>query len=317
MEDPGAPLKSSMVHRPSFGSLALWRDRRGRVSVLRIVTLAALVFPLGLALATAWSVGLGARPLNDLIHRAGYWALMFLLLSLAITPLRRVGRFGALIDVRRMIGVGAFCYAAAHLGLFVADQKFDLLKVAGEIASRVYLTIGFTVFCGLLALAVTSTDGMVRRLGGMRWRRLHQIIYVLALFALVHFFQQTKADVTVPTLFAGLFAWLMVYRLVAAVRRRERAELPAWLLLALTVAVSGLTFLGEAVGIGIAYHVSPLMILASAFDFDLAIRPGWTVLAAGLVVVALDLVRSRWRPLREAVRAGRSGTVPVGQATEI
>src|SRR5580704_11055032 len=225
----------SVVRRLSFGSLVLWRDRRGRLSLLRIVTLIALLFPLGLAVATAWSVGLGARPLNDLIHRAGYWALMFLLLSLAVTPLRRVGRFGALIDVRRMIGVGAFCYAAAHLGLFVADQKFDLLKVAGEIASRVYLTIGFTVFCGLLALAVTSTDGMVRRLGGMRWRRLHQIIYVLALFALVHFFQQTKADVTVPTLFAGLFAWLMVYRIVAAVRR-ERAELPAWLLLALTVA---------------------------------------------------------------------------------
>jgi methionine sulfoxide reductase heme-binding subunit len=316
MENHRAFLPSSVVRRLSSGSLTLWRDRRGHVSGLRIVTLVALVFPLGLALATAWSVGLGARPLNDLIHRAGYWALMFLLLSLAITPLRRVARFGALIDVRRMIGVGAFCYALAHLSLFVVDQRFDLLKVAGEITSRVYLTIGFTVFCGLLALAVTSTDGMVRRLGGMRWRRLHQIIYVLALFALVHFFQQTKADVTVPTLFAGLFAWLMVYRIVAAVRR-ERAELPAWLLLALAFAVSGLTFLGEAAGIGLAYGVSPLMILTSAFDFDLAIRPGWTVLGAGLVVVAVDLVRSRWRQLRETVRTGRSGELAVGRATEI
>lgn len=297
-------------------SLKLWRDRRGRVSVLRIVTLIALVFPLGLALTTAWTVGLGARPVNDLIHRAGYWALMFLLLSLAITPLRRVARFGALIDVRRMIGVGAFCYAVAHLSLYVIDQKFDLLKVATEIASRVYLTIGFTVFCGLLALAVTSTDGMVRRLGGMRWRRLHQVIYVLALLALVHFFQQTKADVTVPTLFAGLFAWLMLYRVVAALRRGP-AELPAWALLTLTLAVAGLTFFGEAIGIGLAYHVSPLMVLASAFDFDLAIRPGWYVFAAGLVVVALDLVRSRWRPLRERVRTGRSGAMAVGQATEV
>jgi sulfoxide reductase heme-binding subunit YedZ len=294
----------------------LWRDRRGRVSALRIVTLIALVFPLGLALATAWSVGLGARPVNDLIHRAGYWALMFLLLSLAITPLRRVARFGALIDVRRMIGVGAFCYALAHLSLYVIDQKFDLLKVAGEIVSRVYLTIGFAVFCGLLALAVTSTDGMVRRLGGLRWRRLHQIIYVLALFALVHFFQQTKADVTVPTLFAGLFAWLMLYRVVVALRRGQ-TELPAWALLALTFAVAGLTFLGEAVGIGLAYHVSPLMVLASAFDFDLAIRPGWYVFAAGLVVVALDLVRSRWRPLRERVRTGRSGAMAVRRTNEI
>jgi sulfoxide reductase heme-binding subunit YedZ len=312
---PSSVLRRLLYGRLSSGPLALWRDRRGRVSVLRIAVLITLVFPLGLALATAWSVGLGARPVNDLIHRAGYWALMFLLLSLAITTLRRVARFGALVDVRRMIGVGAFCYAVAHLGLFVVDQKLDLLKVATEIVSRVYLTIGFAVFCGLMALAATSTDGMVRRLGGLRWRRLHQIIYVLALFALVHFFQQTKADVTVPTLFAGLFAWLMVYRIVAALRR-ERTELPAWALLAVTIVVAGLTFLGEAVGIGIAYHVSPLTVLEGAFDFDLAIRPGWYVLAAGLVVVAVDLVRSRWRRLSEMLRARRSGALVVGRATE-
>jgi sulfoxide reductase heme-binding subunit YedZ len=304
----------SIVRRLSFGSLVLWRDRRGRLSLLRIVTLIALLFPLGLAVATAWSVGLGARPLNDLIHRAGYWALMFLLLSLAVTPLRRVGRFGALVDVRRMIGVGAFCYALAHLSLYVVDQSFDVVKVATEIASRVYLTIGFTVFCGLTALAVTSTDGMVRRLGGKRWRRLHQIIYVLALLALVHFFQQTKADVTVPTLFAGLFGWLMVYRAAAALWF-DKAELPTWALLLLTIVASGLTFLGEAVGIGIAYHVSPLTILDGAFDFEFAIRPGWYVLAAGLVVVALDLVRSRWR-LRTP-RSGRSGVLPTEQATTV
>src|SRR5215510_11512199 len=113
---------------PSF---KLWRDRRGRVSALRIATLGLLVLPIGLALTAPFtSEEFSARPVNDLIHRAGYWALMFVIMTLAITPLRRIGRFGALIDVRRMIGVGAFWYAAAHILLYVADQMFDLKKVA-------------------------------------------------------------------------------------------------------------------------------------------------------------------------------------------
>jgi methionine sulfoxide reductase heme-binding subunit len=282
-----------------MGSWALWRDRRGRVSGLRIATLALLLWPLALALYVGLTRGLGGRPLNDLIHRAGFWALIFLLLSLAVTPLRRAGHFGRLIDVRRMIGVGAFAYAAAHLSLFVADQKFDLLHVAAEIAKRVYLVIGFTALLGLTALAATSTDAMVKRLGGLRWRRLHQLTYLIGLLALVHFFQQTKADVTVPTLYAGLFAWLMGYRLLAK-WRGEGALNPGWLAV-LALAAGLLTLVGEAIGIGIAFGVSPLLVLATAFDLDIGIRPGWLVLGAGLLVATLDLVRGwserRFRPI--------------------
>ena len=282
-----------------MGSWALLRDRRGRVSGLRIATLALLLWPLALALYVGLTRGLGGRPLNDLIHRAGFWALIFLLLSLAVTPLRRAGHFGRLIDVRRMIGVGAFAYAAAHFSLFVADQKFDLLHVAAEIAKRVYLVIGFTALLGLTALAATSTDAMVKRLGGLRWRRLHQLTYLIGLLALVHFFQQTKADVTVPTLYAGLFAWLMGYRLLAK-WRGEGALNPGWLAV-LALAAGLLTLVGEAIGIGIAFGVSPLMVLATAFDLDIGIRPGWLVLGAGLLVATLDLVRGwserRFRPI--------------------
>src|SRR5918992_988278 len=117
-------------------SLALWRDRRGRVSALRIVVLAFLTLPVALAAHAFLTAGLGARPINDLIHRTGYWALVFLLVSLAVTPLARVGRFGGLIDVRRMIGVGAFVYAATHILLFITDQMFDFWKVASEIVLR-------------------------------------------------------------------------------------------------------------------------------------------------------------------------------------
>jgi sulfoxide reductase heme-binding subunit YedZ len=282
-------------------SFALWRDRRGRVSALRIATLLLLLMPIGLAVAAAFSdQGFGARPLNDLIHRAGYWMLMFLLLALAVTPLTRIARFGALMDVRRMIGVGAFCYGATHISLYIADQMFDFFKVASEIVRRLYLTIGFTALLGLAVLAATSTDGMVRRLGGRRWLRLHQIVYVIALLALIHFFQQTKADVWVPTFFAGLFTWLMGYRLLVW-RWQPNGQLSTWSLLALSVTVSVLTFAGEAIGIGIAYGVSPLRVLDTALDFDFdMISPGWLVLGTGLCVVALDAVRSWWRKPRRA-----------------
>jgi sulfoxide reductase heme-binding subunit YedZ len=241
------------------------------------------------------TVGFGARPLNDVIHRTGYWALIFLMAALAITPLRRIGRYNQLVDVRRMIGVGAFAYIAVHLGLYVADQMFDLKKVASEIALRLYLTIGFVAWLGLAALAATSTDGMVRRLGAKRWQRLHTAIYGIGLLALIHFFQQTKADVWLPTLVAGLFGWMIGYRVLLK-WRKGRDELPAWMLLSLSVAVAALTFIAEAVGIGLAFNVSPLRILAMAFEFyDLeSVRPGWWVLGAGLLVVALDLVRARF-----------------------
>lgn len=202
-------------------SLALWRDRRGRVSALRIAVLAFLAVPVALAAHAFLTAGLGARPINDLIHRTGYWALVFLLATLAATPLARIGRLNGLIDVRRMLGVGAFVYAATHILLFTADQMFDLLKVATEIVLRLYLTIGFIALMGLTALAVTSTDAMVRRLG-RRWQRLHQIVYGIALLALIHFFQQTKADVWVPTFAAGLFVWLMGYRLLMRWRKACR-----------------------------------------------------------------------------------------------
>ncbi len=186
----------------------------------------------------------------------------------------------------------------------IADQGYDLGKVAYEITHRWYLIIGGTAWLGLAVLAATSTDGMVRRLGGLRWRRLHQAVYAIALLALIHYFQQTKADVTVPTFVAGLFGWLMAYRLVAW--RQGSAELSTLTLLAMSVAVAALTFAGEAIGIGLAFHVSPLRVLDTAFDFDIGIRPGWEVLGAGLVVVVIDFVRGRWAkrsPRQRAVAA--------------
>jgi sulfoxide reductase heme-binding subunit YedZ len=271
----------------------LWTDRRGRLSALRILTLVVLLIPVAKASYDAGAIVHGARPLNELIHRTGFWALVFLGLTLAVTPFRRILRYGNLIDVRRMIGVAAFFYIAAHLALFYADQSYSIVKLVTELTKRVYLIIGAAAWLGLFVLALTSTDAMVRRLGGMRWRRLHQIVYAVALLGLVHYFQQTKADVTVPTFVAGLFGWLVGYRLLAW--RLGAGELSTPWLLALTVAIAVLTFVGEAVGIGLAFHVSPMRVLDAAFDFDAGVRPGWQVLAAGLAVVALDFAARRWR----------------------
>jgi methionine sulfoxide reductase heme-binding subunit len=302
----------------AMAKLQIWRDRRGQISPLRIATLALLLLPLALAAWNAEAIAAGARPVNDLIHRAGFWALMLLIITLAVTPLRRITRFGQLVDIRRMLGVGVFCYAALHISLYVVDQMFDLGKVASEIVHRVYLVIGFTALTGLAVLAATSTDGMVRRLGGSRWQRLHQIVYVIAFLALIHYFQQTKADVSAPTLVAGLLAWLMCYRIVA---RRIRGELSSAGIAVLSVVVAALTLLAQSIGVALVFQVSPLVVLQTAFtfyfDFDLEsipdtleslvanlqmLNPAWPVLAAGLIVAALNMVFARFAKPRR-VRA--------------
>src|SRR5579872_2648146 len=146
--------------------MALWHDRRGRFSPLRAATLALLIAP---ALALLWFAmrhDLGPRPRTEAIHEVGLWSIRFLMLTLFVTPMRRIGRYAQLVDIRRMLGVGCFAYIALHFCLYIADQMFDLGKVVSEIALRYYLTIGFTGWLGLAALAVTSNDYMVRRLGG-------------------------------------------------------------------------------------------------------------------------------------------------------
>jgi methionine sulfoxide reductase heme-binding subunit len=301
-----------------MAKLQIWRDRRGQISPLRIATLALLLLPLAIAAWNAEAIAAGARPVNDLIHRAGFWALMLLIVTLAVTPLRRITRFGQLVDIRRMLGVGVFCYAALHISLYVVDQMFDLGKVASEIVHRVYLVIGFTALTGLAVLAATSTDGMVRRLGGSRWQRLHQIVYVIAFLALIHYFQQTKADVSAPTLVAGLLAWLMCYRIAV---RRIRGELSSAGIAVLSVVVAALTLLAQSIGVALVFQVSPLVVLQTAFtfyfDFDLEslpdaleslvanlqmLNPAWLVLAAGLIVAALNMLFARFAKPRR-VRA--------------
>jgi sulfoxide reductase heme-binding subunit YedZ len=246
------------------------------------------------------AIRLNARPITELIHRTGDWALIFLLVALAVRPLSRIFRYKQLLDVRRMIGVGAFAYAAAHFTLYIVDLMFDLREIASEIVHRNRLTLGFVALLGLTALTATSTNGMVRRLGIKRWQRLHQAIYLIGV--LIQYFLRFKLIESTPTFATGLFGWLIGYRLLVWWRKTGN-ELPTWMLFALSVMVAALTFIAEAIALGIQIDVSPLRVLQSAFDFDFdMIRPGWLVLGAGLVVVVLDFVCARFAKQRRAAR---------------
>lgn len=259
-----------------------WTDGAGRFSALKLAVLLALLAPAALLAVDALTAGLGARPWNAAIHQVGWWTVVFLLASLAVTPLRRALRWNALISVRRMIGVTVFAATVLHLVLYAGQEAWDLWKVTTEIARRVYLAIGLAALLGLAALAATSTDAMVRRLGGRRWQALHRLVYPIAILALLHFFMQTKADVTQPILFTGLFVWLMAYR----IWRSRLGEPGPAALLALAVLAALLTGAGETIGIALYRHVPAMIIVQAHFDPGIGIRPAWWVLAAGLAVAA-------------------------------
>jgi methionine sulfoxide reductase heme-binding subunit len=266
-----------------------WTDRAGRLSPLKAFVFACLFVP-GLWLAVeAMTVGLGPRPLTVAIHDTGDWAVRFLLLSLAVTPLRRIARFTKLILVRRMLGLAALSYALLHFTLYCFDQKWNVPLIASEIVLRLYLTIGFIALLGLIALGATSYDAAIRRLGGA-WGRLHKIVYGIGILALIHYFMQTKADVYLATLMAGLFMLLMLYRL-AHWRGFDIVSLPV---LTVSAVLAGLlTALAEITWYGTTTGVPVVRVLFANLDFSFSIRPAWWVLGLGLAVAALAFVRGR------------------------
>jgi sulfoxide reductase heme-binding subunit YedZ len=270
-----------------------WKDYSGRVSPLKLAVFVALFGP-ALWVMTAFSMGwLGARPTNEAIHQIGLWTIRLIFVALAITPLRAVLQWPRLILVRRMVGVAAFAYALFHLTLYTADQMFDLAKVAGEIVLRFYLTIGFAALLGLAALAATSTDGMVRRLG-RRWQKLHRLVYLIALLAVVHYWLQSKLEVWEPTIMAGVYVWLMGYRLLAQWLPRRlavRGRLPLVWVGALGIAAAVLTALGEAAYFRFAYGVDIGRVIAANWMFTVGVRPAVAVLGLGLAVVAAGALR--------------------------
>jgi sulfoxide reductase heme-binding subunit YedZ len=280
-----------------------WLDRSGRFSALKAITLALLMLP-GLVAAIRYGTGhLGARPLNEAILVTGLWTIRLLLLSLFVTPARQILRLPQLVAVRRMIGVAAFAYVACHLTLYAADQAFDLAKVGSEIALRLYLTIGFSAFLLLAALAITSTDGMVRRLGARRWQALHRAVYGAALLGIIHYLMQSKLALAEAMMVAGFGGWLLAYRVVAWSAGTRVAASPVTVAL-LGIAAAGLTALGEAV----YFHQLTGAALPRVLGADLSLaagwRPGQLVMLAGLAIVAAAIARRLAAP--QVARLSRS-----------
>ncbi len=266
-----------------------WTDRKGQLSPLKFCVLVACFIPL-LWLGSQWQNGwLGSKPTTNAIHQSGDWAIRFLLLSLLVSPLRRIGNWPKLILVRRMLGLTALFYLLLHFVLYNLDQKWNIGKVASEIWLRIYLTIGFAAMIGMIALGATSFDKAIRKLGAARWNALHMLTYPIAILGLLHFAMQTKLDATEALIMSGFFLLLMFYRLM------QRFGLPTSALTLSALAVIGCiaTAATEAAWYASSRGIDPFAILPANFQFDLDLgtRPSWWALAAGFVLAAIYLGR--------------------------
>ena len=163
----------------------------------------------------AYSSALGANPIEVITHSTGDWTLIFLMVTLAITPLRKLTGQLWLIRYRRMFGLFAFFYVVLHFLTYIwLDKFFDVHEMLADVAKRKFITVGFTGFLLLIPLAITSTSGWIRRLGGKRWQRLHQLIYLTAIAGVIHYWWLVKADIHKPLEYATVLGLLLGYRLV-------------------------------------------------------------------------------------------------------
>jgi methionine sulfoxide reductase heme-binding subunit len=232
-----APARAERAARASTMPERTLRQRlrnppRAAIRAIKVALFAAALLPLGRLVVGFWLdmrggprgfVTLGVNPIEFITRSTGTWTLVFLLLTLAVTPLRRMLDLPWLLRLRRMLGLFAFAYGCLHLATYLwLDQFFDAAAIAKDIAKRPFITMGFAAWTLLVPLAVTSTNGWVKRLGGARWRALHRLAYVAACCGVVHYWWLVKKDVTQPAIYAVVLAALLGFRVVA--RARDKAS---------------------------------------------------------------------------------------------
>lgn len=197
------------------------------IAIVKAFAFALALEPLGeLAVgAIFYPDWLGANPAEYITRHTGNWALRFLLLTLAVTPLRRLTGWNALLRLRRMLGLYAFFYGLMHFTSYIAfDHVFMGSEILKDIVKRPFITVGFTTLVLLIPLAVTSTNAMVRRLGAQRWLSLHRLVYLIAPLGVLHFWWMVKRDITQPAIFAALLTLLLGYRVVARLRAASHSQ---------------------------------------------------------------------------------------------
>jgi sulfoxide reductase heme-binding subunit YedZ len=179
----------------------------------KVVVFLMCLVPAGLLIRRALTGGLGGNPAEFLEHATGDWTLRFLAIALSISPLRKILGQPQLIRFRRMLGLFAFFYVVCHFCIYLGlDQVLDFHGVWADVMKRRYITVGFTGFVLMIPLAITSTAGWVRRLGGKRWQMLHRAIYLSAVAGVIHYYWQVKSDVHLPLEYAGVIAVLLAWR---------------------------------------------------------------------------------------------------------
>jgi methionine sulfoxide reductase heme-binding subunit len=168
---------------------------------------------------------LGANPISEVTKETGTWTLRFVVLALAITPVRKLTGWNLLVRYRRMLGLFAFFYGSLHFLTYVwLDQFFDAASITKDVIKRPFITVGFTAFLLMLPLALTSTTGWIRRLGGKRWQMLHRLIYVTAALGVVHYWWLVKADIARPLTYGAIVTTLLAARVALRVTPRPAAR---------------------------------------------------------------------------------------------
>jgi methionine sulfoxide reductase heme-binding subunit len=187
----------------------------------KVALFVVCLIPLGALVHRALTGGLGANPVEFVQHATGDWTLRFLIFTLAITPLRKLLHLPELIRFRRMLGLFAFFYVCLHFLTYIGpDQSFSLSGMWKDVEKRRYITVGFLGFVLLIPLALTSTAGWIRRLGGKRWQMLHRSIYVTAICGVIHYYWLVKSDVRKPLFYGALVAILLLWRLGDWLRKK-------------------------------------------------------------------------------------------------
>lgn len=201
-----------------------------RISLLKAVLFAVCLIPAAMLAWGAYVGTLGANPIETITRGSGEWTLRFLLITLAVTPLRRLSGLHWVLRFRRMLGLFAFAYGCAHLVTYVwLDQFFDFGAIALDILKRPFITVGFAAFVLMTPLALTSNAYMIRRLGGRRWQSLHRSVYAIAIMGVVHFWWLVKKDLTWPIIYAVILAVLLGMRAWWRNQERERQLQGAYL----------------------------------------------------------------------------------------
>jgi methionine sulfoxide reductase heme-binding subunit len=271
----------------------------------------------GLAIAVAPSLwlaflaydgDLGVRAVHEAIRQSGDWALRLMWLTLFVSPARRIFSAPRLIVTRRILGLGAFGLTVLHIGLYVFEQQFAWSRIGLELVLRLYLTIGAVGTIGLAALAATSSDRAVGRLGSRGWNRLHGLALAIAALCAIHFLLRSKTDTFEPMLMIGLLAWLAGYRLF----RRFFGDVGAPQLAALALVSAVLTAMAETTWHAAATGIDASRIFAAHFDWSYGLRPAWWVLLAGL---AAAVAAWRWGLAPQRPRAAMTASKAAAGST--